>query len=387
MVDIVIAGVGQTPVGEHWDTSLRDLAMQAIAQAQVDARGLVPEALYAANMLGPVLSRQAQTATLIADYVGLKGIEAVTIEAAGASGGAALRMGCLAIASGMVGVCLVVGVEKMTDQIGGDVESALATSLDSDYESAQGMTGTAQAAMLMNRYLYTHQAPRSAFGGFPIQAHANGVNNPNAMFRSPIKESTYEKAGPVSSPLNMFDLAPSADGAAAVVLARRELLPANLSHPLVRISGSSIASDTLALHDRPNLLEFRAARLSIEQACRQAGILPTDASLFELHDSYSIYAALALEAAGYAAPGRGWELAQRGEIGLQGRVPISTFGGMKARGNPGGASGIYQAVEATLQLRGEAGVNQVPAARYALIQNLAGAASLAATHVLEAFEA
>jgi acetyl-CoA C-acetyltransferase len=383
MVDIVIAGVGQTPVGEHWDISLRDLAMQAVAAAQIDAQGLVPEALYVANMLGSLLSRQGQPATLIADYIGLKGIEAMTVEAAGASGGAALRLGYMAIASGLVNACLVVGVEKMTDQIGGQVEAALATSLDSDYEAPQGMTPTAQAALLMNRYLHTYKPPRAAFGGFPIRAHANGANNPKAMFQNRVKPSTYENAGVVSTPLNMFDIAPAADGAAALVLARRELIPTGIERPLVRISGSSVATDALALHDRPDPLEFKAVRRSVEQACRQAGMLPQDADLFELHDAYSIYAALTLEAAGFAERGRGWELAENGE----GCIPFSTMGGLKARGFPGGASGIYQAVEAVLQLRGEAGANQVPNAQRAMIQSLGGAAAAAATHILEIIEA
>jgi acetyl-CoA C-acetyltransferase len=187
----------------------------------------------------------------------------------------------------------------------------------------------------------------------------------------------------VSEPLNMFDIAPNADGAAALVLARREILPDRAPHAQVRISGSSIVTDTLALHDRPDPLAFEAARLSIERACRQAGILPSDVDLFEVYDAYSIYAALSLEAAGFAGPGQAWQYAQEGNLGLGGSLPIATFGGLKARGDPGGATGLYQAVEATLQLRGLAGVNQVPEAQRALVQCLGGPASIAATHVFE----
>jgi acetyl-CoA C-acetyltransferase len=105
--------------------------------------------------------------------------------------------------------------------------------------------------------------------------------------------------------------------------------------------------------------------------------------LFEIYDSYSIYAALALEAAGFTQRGEGWKLARDGKMNRDGELPIATFGGLKARGNPGGATGIYQAVEATLQLRGQAGVNQVLGARRALVQSLAGPASSAVAHVLE----
>jgi acetyl-CoA C-acetyltransferase len=192
----------------------------------------------------------------------------------------------------------------------------------------------------------------------------------------------------VSDPLNLFDVAAPADGAAAVVLARPELLPPGFPHPLVRVAGSSQVIDTLALHDRPDPLEFRAARLSVERACRQARLTPVQVDLFELHDAYTIYAALSLEAAGLAERGKGWQLAQNGgpepaPVSLHGSLPIATFGGLKARGNPGGATGVYQAVEAALQLRRQAGPNQVPGARRALIQCLGGPGASAATHVLE----
>jgi acetyl-CoA C-acetyltransferase len=178
-------------------------------------------------------------------------------------------------------------------------------------------------------------------------------------------------------------MAPYLDGAAALVLARREALPADFTGPLVRVSGTSLVVDALALHDRPNPLLFQSAAFSVERACGQAGILPTDVDFFELCDAYSIYAALSLEAAGFARPGEACTLAQQGYFGLQGRLPISTMGGLKARGNPLGATGAYQLVEATLQLRGQAGANQLPNARRALVQSLGGPASTAVTQVLE----
>lgn len=383
MTEVVIAGIGQTPVGEHWDISLRELALAPIESALADAGGLQPGALYVANMLATPLSQQAHLGALIADFAGLAGIEAFTIEAAGASGGTALRVGYLAVASGQVDVALVVGVEKFTDQVGGTVDAALSATGDSDFEAIQGLTPTAQAALLMQRYLHEFDAPRQAFGGFPLVAHANGAGNPQAMFQKAISAETYARAGMVSEPLNMFDVAPNADGAAAVLLTRPELLPPGFPHPLVRVAGSSMVTDTLALHDRPDPLTFHAARLSARRASRQAGIEPGQADLFELFDAYSIYAALSLEAAGFAERGQGWQLAQDGKLALDGELPVATFGGLKARGNPGGATGVYQVVEAVLQLRGRSGVNQVAGATWALVQSLGGPASSAATHVLE----
>jgi acetyl-CoA C-acetyltransferase len=386
MTEVVIAGIGQTPVRELWDLSLRELAFTAIEEARQDGGGLQPQAIYVGNMLAPILSHQAHMGVLIADFVGLNGVEAITVEAAGASGGATLRAGYMAVKSGAADLVLVVGVEKFTDQVGSSVDAALASAGDSDYESVQGLTPTTHAALLMRRYIHEFDAPREAFAGFPVTAHANGVGNPQAMFRRAITPELYNRAGVVSDPLNMFDVAPNADGAAAVILTRPELLPPEFPHRLVRISGSSLVTDTLALHDRPDPLTFHAARLSVERACRQAGIIPADVDLFELYDSYSIYAALSLEAAGFAGRGHGWEMAQNGRIGLQGSTPIATLGGLKARGNPGGATGIYQVVESVLQLRGQAGDNQIPGARRALVQCLGGPASTAATHVLETID-
>lgn len=385
MTEIIIAGIGQTPVGEHWDVSLRDLALEAIQAALKDAGGLKPQSLFVGNMLAPNLSNQAHLGALISDYAGLGGIEAMTLEASGASGGAALRQGYLAVASGMTDVALVVGVEKFTDTIGSDIEEAIATETDSDFEAMQGLTTTAQAAMLMRRYMHEYSVPANGFANFPLTAHAHGEGNPNAMFRKAIKAETYTKSEPVSPPLNMFDVAPNADGAAALILTRRELIPSigAASRPLVKIAGSASSTDTLAMHDRKDMLFFDTAQISAGKAMKQAGVVLDQIDFFEYHDVFSIYAALQLEAVGFAIKGQGWKLAESGGIGLEGKIPCATMGGMKARGFAGGASGVYQAVEAVNQLRGQAGKNQLTGAKFGLIQSLGGPASTAVSHILQ----
>lgn len=383
MTDIVIAGIGQTEAGEHWDISLRELAYKAVKAALLDSGNLKPQALFVGNMLSLNLSNQAHLGALLVDYCGLGGIEAVTVEAAGASGGAALRQAAIAIASGLVDVAIAVGVEKFTDKVGPEVEASVSTTMDSDYEGMQGMTSTAQAALIMRRYMHEYKVPADGFAGFALTAHANGAGNPVAMFRKAIKPEAYARAEMVSEPVNMFDAAPNADGAAAVVLTRRELLPKNFSHPLVRIAGSGNSSDTLALHDRQDVLGFQAAQIATQRALQKAGIGLDQINFFEYHDAFSIYAAISLEAAGFAERGQGWKLAADGTISLKGKLPCATMGGLKARGFTGGASGIYQAVEAALQLRGCAGVNQVHGAKYGLIQSLGGPGSTAVSHILE----
>jgi acetyl-CoA C-acetyltransferase len=325
-------------------------------------------------MLAGELSGQAHLGALIADTAGLRGIEAVTVEAAGASGGAALRQAVLAVAAGAIDTALVVGVEKMTDKVGPGVTAATATASDSDWEAAQGLTPTGLAAMLMRRYMHEYGVELKDFAGFSVNAHANARGNANAMFQNALSAEAYGRAGMVAEPVNMFDTAPDGDGAAALIV--------SCEPAAVRVAGAGLATDTLALHDRGNVLSFEAARLSAERAYQRAGIGPDDVDLFELHDAFTIFAALSLEAAGFAAHGQGWRLAPD-EISRTGRIPISTFGGLKARGNPGGAAGIYQVAEVALQLRGTAGLHQVAGAHWGMTQCLGGAGATAVTHIFE----
>lgn len=149
MTDVVIAGIGQIPVGEHWDLSLRQMAVRAIRAAIADSGSMQPQALYIGNMLSSIVSHQANLGALLTDYAGLRGLESYTVEAAGASGGGALRMAYLAILSGFVDTAVVVGVEKWTDQVGSEIQNAVATEMDYDFEGVPGLSVTGQAGLLM----------------------------------------------------------------------------------------------------------------------------------------------------------------------------------------------------------------------------------------------
>ena len=385
MQDVAIIGVGQVPVGEHWDMGLRQLALGAIRAALQDARLDHADAIIVGNALGGNLSGQNHLGALVADSTGLSGVEAVRVEAADASGGMALRQGYLAVASGLAETVLVVGVEKATDRTGPERDTSLATTLDADYEATPGATPAALAGLLMRRYMHEHGVALEQFEPFSINAHANGALNANAMYRNKLRPGAFAKAPVVADPVNLFDSAPEGDGAAAVVLtsAARAL---DLAPRPVRIAGSAAATDTLALHNRTDLLFLRAANLAAGRAYEAAGIAPGDLHLAELHDSFTVLTALQLEAIGFARRGEGWKPAVEGAIGREGRLPISTFGGLKARGNPLGATGVYQAVEVALQLRGEAGDNQVSGARLGLTLNLGGLGGTAVAHVLERME-
>jgi len=202
------------------------------------------------------------------------------------------------------------------------------------------------------------------------------------MFQFPVKAERFASAPMICDPVNLLDSSPICDGAAAVVLAPADVARALNAAP-VRIAASAVGTDTVAVHDRRDPLTLDGAALSTRRAFKQAGVELEEIDLFELHDAFSIMAALSLEAAGFADKGQGLQLALDGEIGIRGRVPIATMGGLKARGHPVGATGIYQVVEVTQQLRGLAGANQVENARIGMAQNIGGSGATVITHILE----
>lgn len=379
--DVSIVGIGQTKVAEHWEKSIRDLGVEAIRAALRDAEFETADALYVGNALAGELVGQEHLAALLADWAGLRGIEALRVEAAAASGAAALHMAYLAVASGLHDIVVVCGVEKTTDVSPEAVTAALASGGDSDHEALHGATLEATNALIMRRYMYEYRIEHSEFAPFVVNAHRNALNNPNAMFRFSVTADAYERANVVADPINVLDCAPMSDGAAALVLCPSERAKKSKSMP-IRIAASAVATDRIALHDRHDPLFLQAAWESATRAYHQAGVGPEDIDFFELHDGFTIMTALSLEACDFAERGQAVRLAQEGEIGLTGRIPICTMGGLKARGHPLGATGVYQVVEAVLQLRGQAGDNQVKDCRLAMTQSLGGSGATAITHIL-----
>ena len=385
MREVSIIGIGQTDVAEHWDKSLKHLAYEAIQAAVTDAgiESRAVGALYVGNMIGGQASSQSHLGTQIADFSGYRGIEACVIEAACASGGAALRSGIMAVASGAHDMVVVCGVEKMTNSLSDEVTGALATAADKEYEVDQGATFVAINALLMQRYIYEYRMPHNSFAPFSINAHRNAVHNPHAMFQTPITLERYLKAPMIAPPINIMDSSPICDGAAAVVLCARDKAQDYTAKP-IRVLASASATDSLALHDRFDLLHMQAVEQSAQRAYQQAGLRPNDIDLFELHDAFTIMAVLSLEASGFAERGQGCRLALDGEIAPDRRIPISTRGGLKARGHPVGATGVYQIVEVATQLRGDAGGTQVQDARIGMAQNIGGSGATVITHILGA---
>lgn len=384
MRDVSIVGIGQTPVAEHWERSLRHLAGDAVLAAMADAGVERAGALYVGNMLSGLLTGQEHLGALVADFVGLRGIEAIKVEAACGSGAAALRQGYAAVAGGLHDLVIVCGVEKMTDTVNAETTTGLVMAADADYESVHGLTFVAINALLMRRYMHEYEVEHEDFAQFAVNAHQNAVYNPNAMFRGPITVQQFARARMIADPINLLDSSAIGDGAAAVVLCPSSMVSKDRRRRAVQIRASSIATDAVAVHDRRDPLWLSAVEASAVKAYRQAEVGPRDIDLFEVHDAFTIMSALSLEASGFAERGKGVWLAETGEITRQGRIPICTMGGLKARGHPVGATGIYQVVEVVQQLRGQAGDNQIPNARLGMAQNIGGSGATAVTHILEA---
>jgi len=381
MREVAVIGIGQTKVAEHWRKSLRELAGDAALSAMIDAQVSHVDSIYIGNMMSGIANAQGHLGAMVADWIGQRFTDAVKIESACSSGSAAFRAGYLAVTSGASNAALVVGAEKMTDSPGNEITAALATAADSDYEVDQGVSFVALNALIMKRYMYEYGWESKDFAEFSINAHANGEHNPFARFRKPIDEIQFVNSAMICDPINLMDASPIGDGAAAAVLVPADRL--SRSAPKILIAGSSAATDSISIHNRDKPLWLTAAKKSASLAYEQAGIQPNDIGVFEYHDAFTIMAALSLEACGFADPGKGPELAIKGEIRVDGSIPVATRGGLKARGHPVGATGMYQLVEVVQQLRGQAGKTQVPNHTFGLAQNIGGSGSNIITHILK----
>lgn len=361
-----------------------DLAGEAVFAALEDAGLPSAEAIYAGNMLAGGLEKQNHLGALIADWVGMRGLEALNVEAACGSGGAAFRLGLMAVASGEIDSAIIVGVEKMTDSLPAETTAGLATAADADWEIVHGLTFVGLNALLMQRYMHEYGWQHEDFAPLSINAHTNALHNPNARLHIPLTKEKYIRSPKIATPINLMDSSAIGDGAAAVVIMPIRSLSKRNGGNIIRVAGSGAATDTLAVHDRREPLWLSAAHRSARQAYRQAGVSPDEIDFFEVHDAFTIMSALSLEACGFAERGQALRLANDGDIFLDGRIPITTRGGLKARGHPVGATGVYQLVEVVEQLRGLAGETQLDDVHIGMAQNIGGSGASVFTHILKA---
>lgn len=382
---VAVVGIGSTKIGELWEHSLRDLAVDAGTRALSDAgmSGEEIQAIWGGNMSAGQFLNQEHVAALLVDSVGLANlhISATRVEQACASGGGALREAILAVASGHYDIVMAAGIEKMTDVDGGTAAKILASAADQEWEALMGATFPSLYALIAQQHMQKFGTTSEQLAAAAVKNHRNARHNPLAHFRNEITKEQVLNSTMIASPLHILDCCPLSDGAAAVVVTSAERAKEFTDTPIY-IKGTAQASDYLALSDRKELTTFESAVTASRIAYKQARVGPKDIDVCEVHDCFTIAEILAIEDLGFVDKGRGGTATEEGETEIGGRIPINPSGGLKAGGHPVGATGIKQIYEIVQQLRGEAGKRQVNGAEIGMTHNIGGSGATCVIHIL-----
>ncbi len=352
MREVFVAGTGMVRVGRIYGKGLAELAAEAGRKALES--GIEPQAIVVANAGAEVLQGQANLASLVAESLGLRYRPALRIESGAASGGLAVYTGYSLVASGLYDAVLVVGVEKLTDFTAAASTRLSSMVLDSSFEQPYGITHAAFNAMMMRYYMERYGVTRDEMSAWPVLMHSNAAENPYAQLRREIKVEHVAKSQVVADPIRMLDASPVGDGAAAILLASREAVKhSNGVDPLVAVKGLAVASDSLEISTRTSLDALPAAKLAAEKALIMAGVEAKKLDVIEVHDTFTITGILLLEAIGLAEKGKAAKMLAQGRFHPGDKPAVNLSGGLKARGHPIGATGVYQAAEIAEQLMGK----------------------------------
>ncbi|MDE1857663.1 MAG: thiolase domain-containing protein [Thaumarchaeota archaeon] len=383
MSRVAIVGVGHSRFGRRTDVNLGELAFESI-------KGAIDDAGVDKKDIGNVVVgsaggwyEESLPAVVVDEYAGLSGVGTMRVEAACASGSAAVKAAYNSIVSGETDVAMAVGVEKMTEV---DTPTSVeligrAGSYTWEFEN-YGMTFPAYYALYAVAHMNRFGTTEEDLSRVSVKAHHYGAMNPLAQFQ---KEITLEKAlgSPVVSwPLKLYDACPLSDGSAAVVLASEELAK-KLTDTPIWIRGVGYSSDTANLSRRDDYVGLRAAVRAATNAYSMAKVSPGDIDVATAHDCFTIAELMAYEDLGFCKKGEAAKMIRDGETEIGGRIPVNLDGGLKAKGHPIGATGVSMAVEITKQLRGEAGRHQAPIkSGVGLVHNIGGTGHYAYVTIL-----
>ncbi len=384
MRDVAIIGVGMNKWGELWEKSLRDVFVESALLAVKDAGIDHIDSMYVGCMSSGLFVGQEHLASLLSDYLGMGPIPAARVESACASGGLAVRMGFMDVASGMSDIVLVGGVEKMTDVGGDGATFALSTAADQEYEVYHGITFPGLYALMARSHMEKYGTTREQLAQVAVKNHENGSKNPLAQFPQKITVEQVTKSIMVADPLTILDCSPITDGSACLILCPAEMAKKLSKKPPIKIMGSGNATDTIALHSRSDFTTLNATVKAAERAYKMAGVKPEDIDLAEVHDCFTIAEIIISEDLGFFKKGEGGKAVGSGVTAVGGKKPINASGGLKSKGHPVGATGVAQVVEIVHQLRGEAGGRQVKDAKIGLTQNMGGSGGSAVVHIMQA---
>jgi acetyl-CoA C-acetyltransferase len=375
-----VASAGLTHIGDQWDKSILDLAVESARAALKGSAVKKPDQIIVGNMFSAMGASQEHLGSMVAGGLGLSGTTAYKVEAACSSGGSAFNVGYNLVRSGAIDSALVVGVEKMRDLEPEETSQALAMAESAEYTQFVGATFAALNGLLARYYMEKMNVSRDELSSIPVIDHANAVTAAHAQFRKAITTDVVGRSQIIADPLRLFDCAPVGDGSAAVLIVNDNAASGS-KRRMAEVLGGKIATSEFSLYEREDMLDFKATKEAFKAAMAQAGLAPRKLSFVEVHDAFSVVGALSLEAMGFSKRGHGSKDAKEGKYGRGSELPINTFGGLKARGHPVGATGVYQIAEAYLQLTDQAGQNQVEGAEYAATQNVGGVDSTSAVHV------
>ena len=362
-------------------------AREVFTEASEEAFGRCPnldprrdiEALFI-GMMGESYEHQGHMGPTILDWMGLLPIPAARIEGACASSGIALRHGIYALLSGMHDVVMVGGVEKMTHLNTPETTEFLAMGADFPFEQWNGITFPGLYAIMATAHMYKYGTSEEQMAIIALKNHHNGALNPKAHLRREVTLEEVMSSRMVAWPLKLFDCSPISDGASCLILTRPSLARKFTDEP-VHIIGSGQASDTIGIYERESFTTIAAAKVAGREAYKMAGVRPQDIDVVEVHDCFTIAEILAYEDLGFCRVGEGGDLIEEGSTTLEGKIPVNTSGGLKAKGHPVGATGTAQAYEIYLQLTDKADRRQVKGAEIGLTHNVGGSGSTAVVHI------
>ncbi|MEW6014027.1 MAG: thiolase domain-containing protein [Candidatus Zixiibacteriota bacterium] len=384
MRDVAVVGIGINKWGELWEKSFRDIYVEAALAAINDAGVDHLDSMIIGCMSGGLFVGQEHLGSLMADYLGQKHLAASRVESACASGGLAFRHAFIEVASGISDIVMAAGVEKMTDVSGDGATYALATAADQEYEVFHGATFPGLYALMATAHMHKYGTTRDMLSAVAVKNHFNGSMNPFAQYPFKVTKEEVNDSVMVASPLRILDCSPITDGAAAVILTTVDIAK-KLGKPIIKVIGSGHATDSIALHQRPDITTLKATTVAAEKAFKMANKKITDINFAEVHDCFTIAEIIVTESLGIFPAGKGGEAALKGETGLEGRFPINTSGGLKSKGHPVGATGVAQIVEVVKQLRGTAenGRQLKKQPKIGMAQNMGGSGGSTLVHILE----
>ena len=358
MRDVAVIGIGMTKWGELWEKSLRDIYVETALLAIDDAGVDHIDSMYVGSMSSGIFVGQEHIASLLADYLGCAPVPSTRVETACASGGLALRLGFMEVASGMSDIVLVSGVEKMTD-VGGDKATyALGTAADQEYECYHGITFPGLYALMAVAHMNKYGTTREQLAEVAVKNHRNGSKNPLAQFPFEVTVEDVINSVKIADPLRILDCSPITDGAAAAIICPVEMAK-KLNKPVVKVIGSGHATDAIAISQRKDMTWLEATYRAGKSAYEMAQKKPKDIDVFEVHDCFTIAELCVMEALGIVEKGKSGEAVEKGRTAIDGDMPVNPSGGLKSKGHPVRATGIAQAVEIVKQLRGESEERQV----------------------------